>query len=410
MAAAETSSSFFLSFFLSSSSSSSSYSVAERQTDRDRETERCRGKWSDEIRLDWMFFVKIFPHSRQSYITIFRNFLCCSGRCHVLGGYVRNRETKKEPKRGNINTQFGSALSLYGPRHKKRMRAASSLSTTPNTFAKWPRAAARPKKSASRRPPPRRKKKSPGASPAALREEGVVVVSSRRNEYNDDDFDDTTPRGWLLEENQNVSARKKKTHFALVASTTVAFLLCANAVSSTSACRAAQVVDWLASGADASPEELVRIMKESAKEDWDPTTVTSAPDVTKKTTKEEDGGRQSEGESDAASDEVWEKNVNANQLGVGGGVQKSDLSSDGYDIDAPILSSDTGWRLGKLGVILIGADFVTAFIMGKSVLGVAKGLEKGEGEKRDWKETVAEMVMDKLKAKAEVLKEQEEEE
>ena len=239
-----------------------------------------------------------------------------------------------------------------------------------------------------------------------------MVVSSRRNEYNDDDFDDTTPlRGWLLEENQNVSARKKKTHFALVASTTVAFLLCANAVSSTSACRAAQVVDWLASGADdASPEELVRIMKESAKEDWDPTTVTSAPDVTKKTTKEEDGGRQSEGESDAASDEVWEKNVNANQLGVGGGVQKSDLSSDGYDIDAPILSSDTGWRLGKLGVILIGADFVTAFIMGKSVLGVAKGLEKGEGEKRDWKETVAEMVMDKLKAKAEVLKEQEEEE
>ena len=230
--------------------------------------------------------------------------------------------------------------------------------------------------------------------------ERVVVVSSKK----DDDFDDSA--------NQHCNARKKKKKntLALVASTT-AFLLCANAVSSNSACRAAQVVDWLASGADdASPEELVRIMKESAKEDWDPTTVTSAPDVAKKTTKEEDGGRQSEGESDAASDEVWEKNVNANQLGVGGGVQKSDLSSDGYDIDAPILSSDTGWRLGKLGVILIGADFVTAFIMGKSVLGVAKGLEKGEGEKRDWKETVAEMVMDKLKAKAEVLKEQEEEE
>lgn len=228
-----------------------------------------------------------------------------------------------------------------------------------------------------------------------------MVVSSKK----DDDFDDSA--------NQHCNARKKKKKkntLALVASTT-AFLLCAsNAVSSNSACRAAQVVDWLASGADASPEELVRIMKESAKEDWDPTTVTSAPDVAKKTTKEEDGGRQSEGESDAASDEVWEKNVNANQLGVGGGVQKSDLSSDGYDIDAPILSSDTGWRLGKLGVILIGADFVTAFIMGKSVLGVAKGLEKGEGEKRDWKETVAEMVMDKLKAKAEVLKEQEEEE
>jgi hypothetical protein len=46
--------------------------------------------------------------------------------------------------------------------------------------------------------------------------------------------------------------------------------------------------------------------------------------------------------------------------------------------------------------------------MGKSVLGVAKGLEKGEGdEKKDWKENAAEMVMDKLKAKAEVLKEEE---
>ncbi len=229
-----------------------------------------------------------------------------------------------------------------------------------------------------------------------------MVVSSKK----DDDFDDSANQHC-----NNARKKKKKNTLALVASTT-AFLLCAsNAVSSNSACRAAQVVDWLASGADdASPEELVRIMKESAKEDWDPTTVTSAPDVAKTTTKEEDGGRQSEGESDAASDEVWEKNVNANQLGVGGGVQKSDLSSDGYDIDAPILSSDTGWRLGKLGLILIGADFVTAFIMGKSVLGVAKGLEKGEGEKRDWKETVAEMVMDKLKAKAEVLKEQEEEE
>ena len=47
--------------------------------------------------------------------------------------------------------------------------------------------------------------------------------------------------------------------------------------------------------------------------------------------------------------------------------------------------------------------------MGKSVLGVAKGLEKAKA-RREIGRNVAEMVMDKLKAKAEVLKEQEEEE
>ena len=159
------------------------------------------------------------------------------------------------------------------------------------------------------------------------------------------------------------------------------------ALSDTLDANAAQVVDWLTSGAEASPEELMRIMRESSKQDWDPTEV--APRV-----KVDEG------------DEVWEKNVNANMLGES--IRKEDLSSDGYDIDAPIMSSDTFGRLGKFGVILVGADFVTAFVMGKSVLGVAKGLEKGEGdEKKDWKENAAEMVMDKLKAKAEVLKEEE---
>ena len=165
--------------------------------------------------------------------------------------------------------------------------------------------------------------------------------------------------------------------------TTLAIL----ALSDTLDANAAQVVDWLTSGAEASPEELMRIMRESSKQDWDPTEV--APRV-----KVDEG------------DEVWEKNVNANMLGES--IRKEDLSSDGYDIDAPIMSSDTFGRLGKFGVILVGADFVTAFVMGKSVLGVAKGLEKGEGdEKKDWKESAAEMVMDKLKAKAEVLKEEE---
>lgn len=160
------------------------------------------------------------------------------------------------------------------------------------------------------------------------------------------------------------------------------------ALSDTLDANAAQVVDWLTSGAEASPEELMRIMRESSKQDWDPTEV--APRV----------------KVDEGDEDIWEKNVNANMLG--GSIRKEDLSSDGYDIDAPIMSSDTFGRLGKFGVILVGADFVTAFVMGKSVLGVAKGLEKGEGdEKKDWKENAAEMVMDKLKAKAEVLKEEE---
>jgi hypothetical protein len=177
--------------------------------------------------------------------------------------------------------------------------------------------------------------------------------------------------------------------------TAAALLMLMNSNATIAPCEAAQVVDWLTSGAEASPEELMRIMKESAKEDWDPTRV--APRV-----KDDDEQKRMK-EEEASSDDVWEKNINANQFGM----NREDLSSDGYDIEAPIVSSDTFGRLGKFGAILIGADFVTAFIMGKSVLGVAKGLEKGEGEKRDWKESAAEMLMDKLKAKAEALKEQE---
>ena len=192
---------------------------------------------------------------------------------------------------------------------------------------------------------------------------------------------------------------KRTSRFASSSTTVVAaaLLMLMNANATIAPCEAAQVVDWLTSGAEASPEELMRIMKESAKEDWDPTRV--APRVKD----DDDDAQKTRKEEEASSDDVWEKNINANQFGM----NREDLSADGYDIEAPIVSSDTFGRLGKFGAILIGADFVTAFIMGKSVLGVAKGLEKGEGEKRDWKESAAEMVMDKLKAKAEALKEQE---
>jgi hypothetical protein len=156
---------------------------------------------------------------------------------------------------------------------------------------------------------------------------------------------------------------------------------------------AAQVVDWLQSGAEATPEELMRIMKESAKQDWDPALV-----------------KKRDNDHDASSSSGSNMNNSMNSVNKMYGVSKDEMNSGGnYDIDAPIASGDTVGRLGKFGLILVGADFVTAFVMGKSVLGVAKNLEKkeegGEEEENlDWKEKAANAVMNKLKAKAEDLK------
>ena len=250
---------------------------------------------------------------------------------------------------------------VAGKLGKKDMISAFQRTTLSLHARKWTRTSSKSSKSKSKR--------------------DVIVSFAKRRSFGErnEDVND------IKEEEEFAGERTTTTVSTLrhALMTTLAIL----ALSDTLDANAAQVVDWLTSGAEASPEELMRIMRESSKQDWDPTEV--APRV-----KVDEG------------DEVWEKNVNANMLGES--IRKEDLSSDGYDIDAPIMSSDTFGRLGKFGVILVGADFVTAFVMGKSVLGVAKGLEKGEGdEKKDWKENAAEMVMDKLKAKAEVLKEEE---
>ena len=250
---------------------------------------------------------------------------------------------------------------LWGKLGKKDMISAFQRTTLSLHARKWTRTSSKSSKRKSKR--------------------DVIVSFTKRRSFGErnEDVND------IKEEEEFAGERTTTTVSTLrhALMTTLAIL----ALSDTLDANAAQVVDWLTSGAEASPEELMRIMRESSKQDWDPTEV--APRV-----KVDEG------------DEVWEKNVNANMLGES--IRKEDLSSDGYDIDAPIMSSDTFGRLGKFGVILVGADFVTAFVMGKSVLGVAKGLEKGEGdEKKDWKENAAEMVMDKLKAKAEVLKEEE---
>ena len=81
--------------------------------------------------------------------------------------------------------------------------------------------------------------------------------------------------------------------------------------------------------------------------------------------------------------------------------------------------SGTATKFGKLGAILVFADVVTAAVMGKSVLGVAKSLERememGEDGKvrevvrerendgeRDWKEEMADKLMQRLKENKQV--------
>jgi hypothetical protein len=76
----------------------------------------------------------------------------------------------------------------------------------------------------------------------------------------------------------------------------------------------------------------------------------------------------------------------------------------------PVDVGKTATKFGKLGVILVLADVVTAAVMGKSVLGVAKSLERemeldenGEVvevkkvETGDWKDGVADKLMNRIK-------------
>jgi len=92
-------------------------------------------------------------------------------------------------------------------------------------------------------------------------------------------------------------------------------------------------------------------------------------------------------------------------------VEESEM--DDMDLSA------TATKFGKLGAILVFADVVTAAVMGKSVLGVAKSLERelemGEDGKvrevvrerendgeRDWKEEMADKLMQRLKENKQV--------
>lgn len=97
-------------------------------------------------------------------------------------------------------------------------------------------------------------------------------------------------------------------------------------------------------------------------------------------------------------------------------MTKADVEeSEKEDLDL----SGTATKFGKLGAILVFADVVTAAVMGKSVLGVAKSLERememGEDGKvrevvrerenageRDWKEEMADKLMQRLKENKQV--------
>jgi hypothetical protein len=54
----------------------------------------------------------------------------------------------------------------------------------------------------------------------------------------------------------------------------------------------------------------------------------------------------------------------------------------------------TALKFGKLGAILVFADVVTFFIMGRSVLGVMD-----DGGEDGWKEKMADQIMERAKAK-----------
>ena len=62
----------------------------------------------------------------------------------------------------------------------------------------------------------------------------------------------------------------------------------------------------------------------------------------------------------------------------------------------PVDVVGTAVKFGKLGVILVFADVVTFFVMGRSVLGVMD-----DGGEDGWKERVADQIMERAKKKAE---------
>jgi hypothetical protein len=128
---------------------------------------------------------------------------------------------------------------------------------------------------------------------------------------------------------------------------------------------AAQPIEWVFSGG--SGESIGDILKDSLEE--------SGLEVkrdAKKTASSFDGASASVGEGLAAPAPAAEEDEEKEPVDVAG----------------------TALKFGKLGAILVFADVVTFFIMGRSVLGVMD-----DGGEDGWKEKMADKIMERAKAK-----------
>ena len=128
---------------------------------------------------------------------------------------------------------------------------------------------------------------------------------------------------------------------------------------------AAQPIEWVFSGG--SGESIGDILKDSLEE--------SGLEVkrdAKKTASSFDGASASVGEGLAAPAPAAEEEEEKEPVDVAG----------------------TALKFGKLGAILVFADVVTFFVMGRSVLGVMD-----DGGEDGWKEKMADQIMERAKAK-----------
>ena len=79
---------------------------------------------------------------------------------------------------------------------------------------------------------------------------------------------------------------------------------------------------------------------------------------------------------------------------VGEGLAAPAPAAEEEEEKEPVDVAGTALKFGKLGAILVFADVVTFFIMGRSVLGVMD-----DGGEDGWKEKMADQIMERAKAK-----------
>ena len=81
-------------------------------------------------------------------------------------------------------------------------------------------------------------------------------------------------------------------------------------------------------------------------------------------------------------------------VGEGEGLAAPAPAAEEEEEKEPVDVAGTALKFGKLGAILVFADVVTFFIMGRSVLGVMD-----DGGEDGWKEKMADEIMERANAK-----------